>query len=172
MALATTLVIVAFATALKDIIEVARDIRDAFEKLPQNYESIRNLASEIVKTVQKMKRLYTEKKDVLESSPELQESLSDLRQEMIDVYRRCGRLLPPISERKRDKFKIAFYSFWRREEIQRLISELKNHIDNCYKQFTVRDEGVLIRFVRSETILCSYFPQFASKLQLIKLPAH
>lgn len=33
MALTTTLAIVAFATALKDIIEVAREIRDAFERV-------------------------------------------------------------------------------------------------------------------------------------------
>ena len=200
MALATTLAI-----------EVAKEIRDAFEKvnstfrldwgclisllsqLPQNYECIRRLASEIVKTVQKMNKLYTEKKDVFESSPDLQESLSDLRQyvhfeiiyesasylekkiyneyprEMIDVYRRCGQLIPPISERKRDKFKVAFYSFWRREEIQRLIFELKNHIDNCYKQFTVSDCEIPDSFSPTNYSFSCYL-QFALRRQSIKFP--
>ncbi len=138
-----------------------------------------------------MNRLYTENKDVFESSPDLQESLSDLRQyvhfkiiyefapyfavkfdnkytrEMIDVYRRCRQLIPPISERKRDKFKIAFYSFWRREEMQKLILELKNHIDNCYKQFTVRDCKVPDSFSLTKYYF-SYYLQFALKQQSIK----
>lgn len=33
MALATTLAIIAFATALRDIVEVAKEICDAFEKV-------------------------------------------------------------------------------------------------------------------------------------------
>ena len=159
-------------------------------QLPQNYECIRRLASEIVKTVQKMNKLYTEKKDIFESSPELQGSLSDLRQyvhfeiiyesasylekkiyneyprEMIDVYRRCGQLIPPISERKRDKFKVAF---WRREEIQRLIFELKNHIDNCYKQFTVSDCEIPDSFPPTNYSFSCY-RQFALRRQSIKFP--
>ncbi len=54
------------------------------------------------------------------------------------VHDECLRLIPPASETMRDKFKIAFHSFWNRKKVEDLVSGLKSRIDSCYRDFLVR----------------------------------
>ena len=61
-----------------------------------------------------------------------------LSREMTLVRNECSRLIPPVSERMRDKFRIAFYSFWNRKKVEDLVLELKSRIDSCYRDFSVR----------------------------------
>lgn len=49
----------------------------------------------------------------------------------------CARLTPPVSQKLRNKFKIAFYSFWNRKKVEDLVLGLKSHIDSCYRDFSV-----------------------------------
>lgn len=60
-----------------------------------------------------------------------------LLREMTLVHNECARLIPPRSEKIRDKFKIAFYSFWNRKQVEDLVLVLKSHIDCCHKDFLV-----------------------------------
>ena len=58
--------------------------------------------------------------------------------EMNSVKDQCAKLLPPLSEKTRDRFKIAFYAFRDGEKVMSLISDLKDRIDRRYNHFLVR----------------------------------
>ncbi|KAF8182021.1 hypothetical protein BJ912DRAFT_928727 [Pholiota molesta] len=137
--LSITLAVITLATALKDIIETASAIQDSFSKLPQNYQNAQKLAKLVSKTLQEMQDIYQEKQVIFDGSPHLTKTINDLRAEMKLTCEKCAHLIPPRSERKRDRFKIAFYSFWSREEVEGLISELYDHVDRCSQQFIVLD---------------------------------
>ena len=104
--LSLTLAVVTLATAVKDLVELAQAICDAFAKVeflrvtpltchdsdnfdicvifmwqvPQNYKKSLHLASDILRTSKKMQTLYGKKKEVLESAEDLRESLQELNQ--------------------------------------------------------------------------------------------
>lgn len=127
----------------------------AYLQLPQNFRNILTLSKEILRCAERMKNIYEEKKDIFDRTPDLQESLYELYQyvsivmsscnirsykvcrEMRLVHNRCKRLIPPSTEKRRDKFKLAFYSFLNRDKVATLVVELKDHIDGLYKQFVV-----------------------------------
>jgi tetratricopeptide (TPR) repeat protein len=73
---------------------------------------------------------------------------------MKSVYEQCARLIPPASERKRDKYKMAFYLFWNREKVEKLLLELRDHVDRYSHDFHVgalihaQFVDVLIRIIR------------------------
>ena len=56
----------------------------------------------------------------------------------MDVYTKCAILIPPVKLKKTDRFKIAVYSFWNRDKVEELISELKNRVDKSFRLFFVR----------------------------------
>ncbi|KAF9480556.1 hypothetical protein BDN70DRAFT_931580 [Pholiota conissans] len=148
-----SLAAIALATALKDIVETANAIQDAFSKYPQSYKSAQKLAKSILVTVEQLKEIYEEKKAVIDGKSSLKRALDDLHGEMKHVYEECMRLLPPVSIRKRDKFKIAFYSFWRRKEVERSITGLNEDVIECISRFntlaTVRTETHVVEIYES-----------------------
>ncbi len=66
-----------------------------------------------------------------------QSRLNLIRREMVIVRNECARLILPTSEKKKEKFKIIFYSFWNRNKVENMVLGLKAHIDNCYRDFSV-----------------------------------
>ncbi|KAF9480569.1 hypothetical protein BDN70DRAFT_603031 [Pholiota conissans] len=140
-----TLAVITLATALKDIIETANAIQDAFSKQPRNYVNAQRLAKSTIETLEELHEIYEEKKIVIEGKKHLKHSIENLLLEIKSVHKQCIRLIPPVSERKHDKFKIAFYSFWHRNEVEQLISDLNEHVNRCLSKFTA------LSTVRTET---------------------
>ncbi|KAF9480565.1 hypothetical protein BDN70DRAFT_920418 [Pholiota conissans] len=143
--LSVTLAVITLATALKDIIETASAIQDAFSKHPQNYKNAQRLSKSILVTLEELNEIYEEKKAVVDKKPSLKRSIHDLLEDMKYVHQECMRLLPPVSKRKRDKFKIAFYSFWNRERVERLIADLNDRVNERLAKFTA------LSTIRTET---------------------
>ncbi|KAF9477788.1 hypothetical protein BDN70DRAFT_994676 [Pholiota conissans] len=135
--LSVVLITITLATALKDIVETAKAIQDSFSKLPRNFRHARNLAEEVLTTLEEMWEIYDDNTIVFERAKHLKKAINNLRIQMKTVYEQCVRLMPPVSEKKRHKIIIAFYIFRNREKMEGLISELKNYVDRCSQQFLV-----------------------------------
>ncbi|KAF8174062.1 hypothetical protein BJ912DRAFT_991026 [Pholiota molesta] len=133
--LSITLAVITLATALKDIIETAEIIQDSFSKLPQNYRNANRLAEEVLETLHGMEQIYEEHEETFNKNESLKKAIKKLQEEMKSAHEQCACLLPPVSERKRDRFKIAWYSFWRRGKVEERLSELKSCVDRCSQQF-------------------------------------
>ncbi|KAF8183203.1 hypothetical protein BJ912DRAFT_558430 [Pholiota molesta] len=127
--------VITIVTALRDIIETVQVIRDSLSKRPQNYRNAQKLADEVLKTLYGIEEIYQEHKQTFDKSKSLKKAITDLQIEMRSVYEQCARLIPPVSERKRDKYKMAFYSFWNREKVENLLLELRVHVDRCSHDF-------------------------------------
>ncbi|KAF9477945.1 hypothetical protein BDN70DRAFT_896097 [Pholiota conissans] len=140
-----TLAIVTLATALKDIIETANAIQDAFSKRPQNYRNAQKLAISMLETLEELQEIYTENKAVIDGKKHLQRSIDNLLREIKSVHEQCTRLIPPEAEKKRDRFKIAFYSFWNRKKVEQLIYTLNEDVNACLSKFSA------LSIVRTET---------------------
>ena len=103
MALATTLTVLSIATPVtrpvKDVVEVAQQIRDAFKQVrelvtfgtitnrvsvfravqvPENYRKAREISEDILRFAEDIKLLYEEEKDVFEQKPRFKKLLEDL----------------------------------------------------------------------------------------------
>ncbi|KAF9477790.1 hypothetical protein BDN70DRAFT_880725 [Pholiota conissans] len=146
--LSAVLITITLATALKDIVETAKAIQDSFSKLPRNFRHARNLAEEVLTTLEEMREIYDDNTNVFERAKHLKKAINNLRMQMKTVHEQCVRLMPPVSDKKRDKIIIAFYIFRNRERMETLISELKNHVDRCSQQFLVlsnlRTESLIV----------------------------
>lgn len=70
--------------------------------------------------------------------PNIMANLIVHNREMMDVYTKCAILIPPVKLKRTDRFKIAVYSFWNREKVEELISELKERVDKAFRLFFVR----------------------------------
>ncbi|KAF9480568.1 hypothetical protein BDN70DRAFT_992568 [Pholiota conissans] len=151
-----TLAVITLATALKDIIETANAIQDAFSKRPQNYKNAYKLAQSMLETLEELQEIYEENRAVMDGKKHLRRSIDNLLREIKSVYEQCIRLLPPMSERRRDKFRIAFYSFFRREKVERLLIDLNEHVDKCLLKFTalstVRTETQVVEIHENMTV--------------------
>ncbi|KAF9477946.1 hypothetical protein BDN70DRAFT_944918 [Pholiota conissans] len=135
--LSITLAVVTLATALRDIIETANAIRDTFSKRPQNFRNAQRLARWVLKTLEEMRDIYQENKAIFDGSKHLEKTMRNLQVEIQAVYDLCAPLASPISERLQDRFKTALCSFWSRKKVERLISELYDHVEKCFQQFLV-----------------------------------
>ncbi|KAF9480582.1 hypothetical protein BDN70DRAFT_992580 [Pholiota conissans] len=158
--LSGALAVIALATALKDIIETAQVIRDSFSKYPHNFRNARRLAEEVLKILRGMEEIYQENRDVLDKAKALKKAVGDLQVEMKSAHEQCIRLIPPTSERKRDRFKVAFYAFWRRKKIEDLLSDLRENVDRCSQQFhllsSIRTEALVFE-IRNAVVQSSSY---------------
>ncbi|KAF9471259.1 hypothetical protein BDN70DRAFT_888349 [Pholiota conissans] len=154
--LSTTLAVITLATALKDIIETANAIQDAFSKRPQNYKNAYKLAQSTLETLEELQEMYEENRAVRDGKKHLRRSIDNLLRDVKSVYEQCIRLLPPVSERRRDKFRIAVYSFFHREKVERLLIDLNEHVNKCLLKFvalsTVRTETQVVEIHETMTV--------------------
>ncbi|KAJ7782551.1 hypothetical protein DFH07DRAFT_949340 [Mycena maculata] len=133
LTLATT--VLAFATFIKDLIELGQSIKESIEKVGENRRQIRELANDVLRSLADIANLTRGKEDDYQA-PALLGALGDLKANMLHVLSVCRKVIP--AERRLGLRGIGSQvKIWmKRDEVEREIRRLKEHVNACYIKFT------------------------------------
>ncbi|KAF8801169.1 hypothetical protein BYT27DRAFT_7342083 [Phlegmacium glaucopus] len=135
-------------TTIETIIEVAQAIEDSLDKVAQNMEKSRRLASDILKSVRQIETFYNRHHELLEGSEDLEDALDDLNEEMKAVHIKCKDLFLPPTKHQADKARMVFNAWRNRGKVEADIVDLRNHVQECHIRFTT---FAVIRIDRTTT---------------------
>ncbi|KAF8133059.1 hypothetical protein K438DRAFT_1998337 [Mycena galopus ATCC 62051] len=127
---------ITLATFIKDLIEVGESIRQSIEKVGENRRQIRELTEDVLRTLYGLANLTCGREDTFQG-PELLGALENLKIEMLHVHAKCRK----ISNVQLPGFRAVgsqFKAWVKRDDLEKKIRGLKEHVNKCYLQFTVR----------------------------------
>ncbi|KAJ7142777.1 hypothetical protein C8R44DRAFT_761092 [Mycena epipterygia] len=138
-----TTTLITLATFIKDLIDLGQSIKSSIEKaslasvlVGENRRRIRDLTDDILRTLGHIADLSRGHEDSFQI-PELLTALGNLKADMLYVYGVAGRISPPAGTRRHRGFGFQFKAWMKRDDIEGEIRRLREHVNNCYLQFTV-----------------------------------
>ncbi|KAJ6544107.1 hypothetical protein B0H19DRAFT_295890 [Mycena capillaripes] len=132
--ISVTTTVITLATFIKDLIEVGQSIQRSIEKVGENRRRIRDLTNDILRTLADLANLTRGQEDSFQA-PALLSALGNLKAEMLHVHSICKE----ISSVQRPGFRkigSQFKVWMKRDDVERKIAHLKEHVNKCYVQFT------------------------------------
>ncbi|KAJ7782530.1 hypothetical protein DFH07DRAFT_1055278, partial [Mycena maculata] len=130
---ATTLI--TFVTFIKDLIEVGQSIKESIEKVGENRRRIRELTNDILLSLVDLANLTQGREDEYQA-PELLGALGELKANMLHVLSMCRKLIPVERMLGLRGFGSQVKVWMKRNEVEREIQRLKEHVNSCYIKFT------------------------------------
>jgi len=131
-----TLAVVTFATAFKDVIELAEKIKGSIDKPGQNKKRLHDLTNDVLQGLIDLEIYYKGRERVLDGSAELQTALDDLQNEMRQVLEHCFITFPETTGGRIAAAKADFKAWTKRNDIEADIVRLKEHVHACHLRFT------------------------------------
>ncbi|KAJ7142682.1 hypothetical protein C8R44DRAFT_846568 [Mycena epipterygia] len=101
----------------------------------ENRRRIRDLTDDILRTIGLIAELSQSHEDCFQA-PELLNALGNLKRDMLYVYSVTCRISPSARNHGLRGFGSQFKAWMKRDEIEREIRRLREHVNNCYLQFT------------------------------------
>ncbi|KAJ7696144.1 hypothetical protein B0H16DRAFT_843515 [Mycena metata] len=131
-----TTTIITLATFIKDLIEVGQSIKHSIEKVRENRRRIRELATDVLRTLADLADLIRGEEDTFTAAPALLSALGNLKGEMIHVLSVC-RKISPVERNVGFRAVGSRIKIWmKRDDLEEKIGRLKEHVNKCYLQFT------------------------------------
>ncbi|KAJ7069104.1 hypothetical protein C8F01DRAFT_1226579 [Mycena amicta] len=130
-----TATIITFASFIKDLIEVGQSIRRSIEKVSENRRQIRNLVDDILCTLGNLASLSRAHENAFQT-PELLSALANLKADMLYVLSVCGKISSMESSQGLRGFRSQIKVWMKRDDVEKTINRLKEHVNKCYLQFT------------------------------------
>ncbi|KAJ7640826.1 hypothetical protein DFH06DRAFT_623261 [Mycena polygramma] len=129
-----TATLITFATFVKDLIEVGQSIQASIEKVRENRRRIRGLTNDILRTLADLANLTRGHEDTFQA-PALLSALGNLKAEMLHVLS-VSRTLYPAERPGFQRFGSQLRVWMKRDDLEKKIEQLKEHVNACYLQFT------------------------------------
>ncbi|KAJ7762538.1 hypothetical protein B0H16DRAFT_1455583 [Mycena metata] len=131
-----TTTIITLATFIKDLVEVGQSIKRSIEKVRENRRRIRELATDVLRTLADLAELIRGEEDTFTAAPALLSALGNLKGEMIHVLSVC-RKISPVERNVGFRAVGSQIKIWmKRDDLEEKIGRLKEHVNKCYLQFT------------------------------------
>ncbi|KAJ7019205.1 hypothetical protein C8F04DRAFT_351160 [Mycena alexandri] len=131
-----TTTIITLATFIKDLVEVGQSIKRSTEKVRENRRRIRELATDVLRTLGDLADLIRGEEDTFTAAPALLSALGNLKEEMIHVLSIC-RKISPVERNVGFRAVGSQIKIWmKRDDLEEKIGCLKEHVNKCYLQFT------------------------------------
>ncbi|KAJ7502535.1 hypothetical protein B0H11DRAFT_1988981 [Mycena galericulata] len=133
--ISVTTTVITLATFIKDLVEVGQSIKSSIEKVGENRRRIRDLTDETLRSLAELASLSRGHEEIYQT-PALLSALGDLKADMLHVLSMC-RKKSPVERRSGLRGFGSQLKVWiKREEIEKEIRNLKEHVDRCYLKFT------------------------------------
>ncbi|KAF7357867.1 Tetratricopeptide repeat family [Mycena venus] len=130
-----TTTLITLASFIKDLIEVGQSIKSSIEKVGENRRRIRELTNDVLRTLADLASLTRGQEDTFQA-PALLSALANLKADMLYVLSISQNISPvrhPGFRRVSSQIKVWI----KRDDLEKKIGRLKEHVNKCYLQFTV-----------------------------------
>ncbi|KAJ7840431.1 hypothetical protein B0H13DRAFT_2416207 [Mycena leptocephala] len=126
--------VMTFSSFIKDLIEIGQSIQSSIEKVGENRRRIRELTKDVLRTLADLANLTRGQEDTFQV-PALLSALGNLKAEMLHVLSMCYKISPvQLPGFRGVGFQIKVWM--KRDDLERKIGHLKEHVNKCYLQFT------------------------------------
>ncbi|KAJ7502518.1 hypothetical protein B0H11DRAFT_1854697 [Mycena galericulata] len=130
-----TTTLITLATFIKDLIEVGQSIKESIEKVSENRRRIRELTNDVLRSLVDLANLTRGHEDAYQA-PALLGALGDLKADMLYVLETCRKISPVERSPGFRGIRSQIKAWRKRDEVEREIRRLKEHVINCIMKFT------------------------------------
>ncbi|KAJ6594559.1 hypothetical protein B0H19DRAFT_1366402 [Mycena capillaripes] len=130
-----TTTLITLASFIKDLIELGQSIKRSIEKVSENRRRIRDLTDDVLHTLADLANLTRGHEDTF-GAPALLSALGNLKEDMLHVLSICRKISPAERGPGFGGLKTQIKAWVNRDDIEKKIGRLKEHVNKCYLQFT------------------------------------